>query len=49
MRRSVEVRALKRDQITEAGILWTAAKRQKGQVARQGLIEWSPELLATID
>lgn len=49
VRRSVEVRALKRDQITEAGILWTAAKRQKGQAARQGLIEWSPELRATID
>ena len=49
VRRSVEIRALKRDQITEAGILWTAAKRQKGQAARQGLIEWSPELRATID
>ena len=49
VRRSVEIRALRRDQITEAGILWTAAKRQKGQVARQGLIEWSPELRATID
>ena len=49
VRRSVEIRALRRDQITDAGILWTAAKRQKGQAARQGLIEWSPELRATID
>lgn len=48
VRRSVEVRSLKRDQITEAGIVWTAAKRQKGQTAQQGLIEWSPELQATI-
>lgn len=48
VRRSVEVRALKRDQITDAGIVWTAAKRQKGQTAQQGLIEWSPELHATI-
>lgn len=49
VRRSVEVRALKRDQITEVGITWTAAKRQKGQQEQRGLIEWSPELRQTID
>ena len=49
VRRSVEIRALKRDQITEAGMVWTAAKRQKGQAEQRGLIEWSPELRATLD
>ena len=34
LRRSVEVRALTRSQITEAGIEWTAAKRQAGQAQR---------------
>jgi len=48
VRRSVEVRALTRDQITDQGILWRAAKRQRGQAATVGLIEWSPELRATI-
>ncbi|MGV8822960.1 hypothetical protein [Methylibium petroleiphilum] len=49
VRRSVEVRGLKREQITEQGIVWLAAKRQRGQVQRRGLIEWSPSLRATID
>jgi hypothetical protein len=49
VRRSVEVRALTRDQITEAGIEWKAAKRQRGESVKLGLIEWSPELRATID
>lgn len=49
VRRSVEVRALTRDQITETGILWIAAKRQKGHAIQQGLIEWSPELRTVID
>lgn len=49
VRRSVEVRALTRPQITAAGILWTGAKRAKGQPAKVALIEWSPELRATID
>ncbi len=49
VRRSVEVRALTRDQIQPDGIHWTAAKRQRGQSARVGLIEWSPELRAVID
>ncbi len=44
LRRSVEVRALTTDQLQADGILWTAAKRQKGQATRTGYIEWSPEL-----
>jgi hypothetical protein len=49
VRRSVEVRAMTRPQIKEEGIEWQAAKRQKGQAVKVGLIEWSPELSATID
>jgi len=49
LRRSVEVRALTRNQITDEGILWAAAKRQGGQAQRNGLIEWSPELRQTLD
>lgn len=49
VRRSVEVRALTTEQITEAGILWTSGKRRRSQAALQGLIEWSPPLRATID
>lgn len=49
VRRSVEVRGLTRDQIRDDGIVWTAAKRQAGQAARIGLIEWSPELRAAVD
>jgi hypothetical protein len=49
LRRSVEVRALTRPQITEVGIEWQAAKRQRGQAQLTGLIEWSDELRATID
>lgn len=49
VRRSVEVRDLKRDQIRADGILWTGAKRQRGQEAKVALIEWSAELRATID
>lgn len=49
VRRSVEVRALTRDQISEDGILWKAAKRQPGEAPKVGLIEWSAELRATID
>jgi hypothetical protein len=49
VRRSVEVRALTRPQITGEGIIWTAAKRRRCAAPMQGLIEWSPELRATID
>jgi len=49
VRRSVEVRAFTREQITAEGIVWTAAKRQRGQAERHGLIEWSPALRETID
>ena len=49
VRRSVEVRALAREQITEAGICWTSAKRQKSQFAQHGLIEWSIELRSVIN
>lgn len=49
VRRSVEVRALTRPQIKDEGLEWRAAKRQKGEAAKVGLIEWSPELKATID
>ncbi|MDP3164399.1 MAG: hypothetical protein Q8N06_02930 [Hydrogenophaga sp.] len=48
VRRSVEVRALTRDALKETGILWQdgkPGKRKKPPV----LIEWSPELQATID
>jgi hypothetical protein len=48
-RRSVEVRAMTRPQIGEAGIEWEAGKRQKVEARKVGLIEWSPELRATID
>jgi integrase len=48
-RRSVEVRAFTRPQITEAGIEWIGAKRQKGKALQRGLIEWSPRLRAIID
>jgi integrase len=49
LRRSVEVRALTRDQIGADGIRWTAAKRKRGTAQIEGLIEWSPELKATMD
>lgn len=49
VRRSVEVRALTRDQITPTGIVWTAAKRQRGEAIKTALIEWSPALRSTID
>jgi integrase len=48
VRRSVEVRALRRDAIKEEGILWQDGKdRHKQKPAI--LIEWSPELRATVD
>lgn len=49
VRRSVEVRALRRVQIRDDGIEWTAAKRQHGRAPRRGLIRWSPALRETID
>lgn len=49
VRRSVEVHALTREQITDAGIVWVAAKRQKSHAVQRGLIEWSPELRAVMD
>lgn len=49
LKRSVEVRALTRSQITPEGIVWNAAKRQAGQTQVTGLIEWSPDLKATVD
>lgn len=49
VRRSFEVRGLTRPQIKDAGIEWYAAKRQKGEAAKVGLIQWSPELRATVD
>jgi integrase len=47
VRRSVEVRALKRDAIKADGILWQDGKAKTKKPAI--LIEWSPELRATID
>lgn len=45
VRRSVEVRGLTRDAITDAGIVWADGKsRDKPPV----LIEWTPELRATL-
>lgn len=49
LRRSVEVRALTRDQIKDAGIEWLAAKRQPGEAQKSALIEWSDDLKATVD
>lgn len=49
VRRSVEVRGLTRPQIREDGIEWQAAKRQRGEAMKVGVIEWSPELKSTID
>jgi len=49
LRRSVEVRALTRDQIKASGIEWLAAKRQKGEAQKIARIEWSDELKATVD
>jgi integrase len=46
VRRSVEVRAITRDAITEPGILWRDGK-DKAKPAI--LIEWTPELRATIE
>jgi integrase len=48
IRRSVEVRALRRDGIREEGVMWKDGKdihNQKPAI----LIEWSPELRATIE
>ena len=46
VRRSVEVRAIMRTAVTDTGMLWSDGKdKTKSQV----LIEWSPELRATID
>lgn len=49
VRRSVEIRAMTRDQIGEDGIEWVGAKRQVGQAVKRGLIEWSPALRAAVD
>jgi integrase len=49
VRRSVEVRALTRDQLKPDGIEWIGAKRQRTQTEQHGLIEWSPALRACID
>jgi len=46
VRRSVEVRALQRDAIKDTGILWQDGKNRRKPAV---LIEWSPELRATID
>lgn len=49
VRRSVEVRALTHSQITDEGIVWKAAKRQRGESEKFALIEWSDLLRATVD
>lgn len=46
LRRSVEVRALMRDAIKDTGILWRDGKNKTKPAV---MIEWSPELKATID
>jgi integrase len=46
VRRSVEVRGITRDAITEDGILWRDGKDSTKPAV---LIEWSPELRATVD
>jgi hypothetical protein len=40
---------LDRVQVGADGILWTSAKRRKGQEPKVALIEWSAELRATIE
>lgn len=45
VRRSFEVRQIKREAVTTAGILWTDSKSKTKPPV---LIEWSPELSATI-
>lgn len=49
VRRSVEVRAMTRDQIGDDGIEWVGGKRQAGHAVKRGLIEWSPALRAAVD
>jgi hypothetical protein len=49
VRRSVEVRDLRRTHVTPEGIKWLAGKRRAGEPERWVLIEWSPELRAVID
>lgn len=49
VRRSGEVLSLTREQLRDEGIEWHATKRQRGEARKVGLIEWSPELKATID
>jgi integrase len=46
VRRSVEVRGITRDAVTEDGILWRDGKDSSKPAV---LIEWSPELRATVD
>lgn len=36
-------------QITEAGIVWSAAKRKARDAKLEALIDWSPELRETLD
>lgn len=45
VRRSVEVRGITRDAVTEAGVLWQDGKNKDKPPV---LIEWTPELRATI-
>ncbi|MDR0249988.1 MAG: hypothetical protein LBI35_01540 [Burkholderiales bacterium] len=49
LKRPSEILSLNRQQITEAGVLFTAAKRKAGQAEIQGLITWSPVLRTAID
>lgn len=48
VRRSVEVRAITRDAITDAGIIWKPGKVKKGKPRPSVLIEWTPELKSTV-
>jgi len=49
VRRSVEVRDLTRDGLTDEGIVWVSGKTAKRNAKLQVLIEWSPDLRAVID
>lgn len=49
VRRSGEVRALTRSQLSAQGIRWVAGKAQRGKPPLKGLITWSPRLEAAID
>lgn len=49
VKRSNEVRSFTRAQVVERGCMFTASKAKGGEVAKEGLILWSPLLKACVD